>query len=218
MAGNGISRCRKIGESFSSSVEICRKTFPAGNLGQPQPSRVSETSQGGSVKGRFWPMCLRSGFCTVVPVWGSRNTGFCTLVPVLVPSFKNIRQNRTFGNHPLANPPFQNRQPVDHSVLGEPFDKTTTRYEYWELLSSPSVYFHRELPLLSLSCATGSATFGSTSSQKTGKVNFCTGTGRKAFFEFFRPDSGPPPVHMLLQRKKANSFVPAIFFPMAWPF
>ena len=29
---------------------------------------------------------------------------------------------------------------------------------------------------------------------------------------FFRPDSGPPPVHMLLQRKKANSFVPAIFF------
>ena len=35
---------------------------------------------------------------------------------------------------------------------------------------------------------------------------------------FFRPDSGPPPVHMLLQRKKANSFVPAIFFPIAWPF
>ena len=35
---------------------------------------------------------------------------------------------------------------------------------------------------------------------------------------FFRPDSGPPPVHMLLQRKKANSFVPAIFIPMAWPF
>ena len=26
-----------------------------------------------------------------------------------------------------------------------------------------------------------------------GKLNFCTGTGRKAFFEFFRPDSGPPP-------------------------
>ena len=36
---------------------------------------------------------------------------------------------------------------------------------------------------------------------------------------FFRPASGPPPpVHMLLQRKKANSFVPAIFSPMAWPF
>ena len=52
----------------------------------------------------------------------------------------------------------------------------------------------------------------------SGKVNFCTGTGWKAFFEFFQPDSGPPPVHMPLQRKKANSFVPAIFFPMAWPF
>ena len=39
------------------------------------------------------------------------------------------------------------------------------------------------------------------------------------FSNFFRPDSGPPPpVHMLLQRKKANSFVPAIFFPIAWPF
>ena len=38
------------------------------------------------------------------------------------------------------------------------------------------------------------------------------------FSNFFRPDSGPPPVHMLLQRKQANSFVPAIFFPMAWPF
>ena len=37
---DSISRCRKIGESFSSSVEICRKTFPAGNFGQPQPSRV----------------------------------------------------------------------------------------------------------------------------------------------------------------------------------
>ena len=29
--------------------------------------------------------------------------------------------------------------------------------------------------------------------QCSGKVNFCTGTGRKAFFEFFWPDSGPPP-------------------------
>ena len=37
---DSILRCRKIGESFSSSVEICRKTFPAGNFGQPQPSRV----------------------------------------------------------------------------------------------------------------------------------------------------------------------------------
>ena len=37
---DSISRCRKIGESFSSSVEICPKTFPARNFGQPQPSRV----------------------------------------------------------------------------------------------------------------------------------------------------------------------------------
>ena len=37
---DSISRCRKIGESFSSSAEICRKNFPAGNFGQPQPSRV----------------------------------------------------------------------------------------------------------------------------------------------------------------------------------
>ena len=44
---DSISRCRKIGESFSSSVEICRKTFPAGNFGQPQPSRV------------FWVVSLR---------------------------------------------------------------------------------------------------------------------------------------------------------------
>ena len=37
---DSISRCRKIGESFSSSVEICWKTFPTANFGQPQPSRV----------------------------------------------------------------------------------------------------------------------------------------------------------------------------------
>ena len=37
---DSISRCRKIAESLSSSVGICRKTFPAGNFGQPQPSRV----------------------------------------------------------------------------------------------------------------------------------------------------------------------------------
>ena len=35
---DSISHCRKFGGSFSSSVEICRKT--AGNFGQPQPSRV----------------------------------------------------------------------------------------------------------------------------------------------------------------------------------
>ena len=49
----------------------------------------------------------------------------------------------------------------------------------------------------------------------SGKVNFCTGTGRKAFFRiFFGLILDPPPVHMLLQRKKANSFVPAIFSPL----
>ena len=42
-----------------------------------------------------------------------------------------------------------------------------------------------------------------------------SGTGRMAFF---RPDSGPPLVRMLVQRKKANSLVQAIFFPSAWPF
>ena len=48
-----------------------------------------------------------------------------------------------------------------------------------------------------------------------GKVNFCTGTGRKAFFRiFFGLILDPPPVHMLLHRKKANSFVPAIFSPL----
>ena len=37
---DSISCCRKIGEEFSSSVEICPKTFPARNFGQPRPSRV----------------------------------------------------------------------------------------------------------------------------------------------------------------------------------
>ena len=37
---DSMSCCRKIGEEFSSSVEICRTTFPERNFGQPQPSRV----------------------------------------------------------------------------------------------------------------------------------------------------------------------------------
>ena len=37
---DSILCCRKIGEEFSRSVEICRKTFPARNFRQPQPSRV----------------------------------------------------------------------------------------------------------------------------------------------------------------------------------
>ena len=32
---DSASCCQKIGEEFSSSVEICRKAFPARNLGQP---------------------------------------------------------------------------------------------------------------------------------------------------------------------------------------
>ena len=35
-----FSSCQRIGEEFSSSVQNCRKTFPAANFGQPQPSRV----------------------------------------------------------------------------------------------------------------------------------------------------------------------------------
>ena len=37
---HSISCCRKIGESFSSSVKVCRETLAARNFGQPQPSRV----------------------------------------------------------------------------------------------------------------------------------------------------------------------------------
>ena len=56
--------------------------------------------------------------------------------------------------------------------------------------------------------------------QRTGKVDFRTGTGRKAFFDCFLGLILDPalPVRMLLQRKQANSFVPAILFPIAWPF
>ena len=39
LAGIAFRAAGKIGEEFSSSVEICRKTFPARNFGQPQPSR-----------------------------------------------------------------------------------------------------------------------------------------------------------------------------------
>ena len=34
--------CQKIGEAFSSSIEIRRNNLPAGNFGQPQPSRVRQ--------------------------------------------------------------------------------------------------------------------------------------------------------------------------------
>ena len=52
-----------------------------------------------------------------------------------------------------------------------------------------------------------------------GKVDFGTGTGRKASFNFFFPawilDPPLPPVHMFYGKKKANSKVPAIFFLIA---
>ena len=46
---------------------------------------------------------------------------------------------------PVWVPP--NWQPVD-PVVGDPADKITTRYEYWEALSPPSVYFNREFPYI----------------------------------------------------------------------
>ena len=40
LAGIACRAAGKSGNSFSSSVEMCRNTFPATNFGQPQPSRV----------------------------------------------------------------------------------------------------------------------------------------------------------------------------------
>ena len=37
-------------------------------------------------------------------------------------------------------------------LSGTQFDKTTTRYEYWEVLSPPSVYFNREFPYIFVYC------------------------------------------------------------------
>ena len=49
----------------------------------------------------------------------------------------------------------------------------------------------------------------------TGKVDFRTRTCHKAVFDYFLAWFWtPPPVHMLLQRKKANSLVPAIISPL----
>ena len=53
----------------------------------------------------------------------------------------------------------------------------------------------------------------------SGKVNFCTGTGRKAFFRFFFGlILDPPPVHMLLQRKKGEFICTGQFFPHCMAF
>ena len=56
--------------------------------------------------------------------------------------------------------------------------------------------------------------------RKTGKVNFCTGAGRKAFFEFFRPDSGPPPPGTYASTAKKGKFICTghIFFPHGMAF
>ena len=53
---------------------------------------------------------------------------------------------------------------------------------------------------------------------RAGRVDFRTGTGRKAFFDFFRPDSEPPPVHMFLQRKKGKFIGTGHFFPHCFSF
>ena len=67
-----------------------------------------------------------------------------------------------------------------------------------KVLSPPSLYFNGGVPYIFV---------------YSGKVDFRTGTGRKASFEFSWPDSGPL-VHMFLQQRKANSLVPAIFSPL----
>ena len=60
------------------------------------------------VEGRFWQVCPRSVFCTVVPFLYHRSV-FLYCRPVFVPSFqswgpRNIHQHHPFGNHPFANP------------------------------------------------------------------------------------------------------------------
>ena len=56
--------------------------------------------------------------------------------------------------------------------------------------------------------------FEESGAPKSGKVNFCTGTGRKAFFDFFFGlILDPRPVHMLLQRKKGKFICTGHFFP-----
>ena len=70
----------------------------------------------------------------------------------------------------LGQPSFQNRKPVD-TVVGEPVQQDSAKYEYWKVLSLPSVSLNKEFSntfvhcFLSLSCATGSATIGFTRSQ-----------------------------------------------------
>ena len=73
---DSMSCCRKIGEELSSSVEICRKTFPARNFGQPQPSRVFWISPHSN-----WAVQIRVGLeLAELLVWRrAPRTPFCRL-------------------------------------------------------------------------------------------------------------------------------------------
>ena len=79
--------CRVLGQAFCSQKSLRELTLDYARLHQGQ--RLFKRKQKGSfVKGRFWRMCPRSGF------W-YRRSGFCTLVlvfgvhhSVFVPSFR----------------------------------------------------------------------------------------------------------------------------------
>ena len=114
--------------SFSSSVEICRKTFPAGNFGQLQPSWVfgvfSVPNKRGrwsgekchwEIKGRFRKRVVLAH----VPSFRFFVPGEHVNVPSVRLSFREniqmyprsggfrsgeIRQTHPFGKHPFVNP------------------------------------------------------------------------------------------------------------------
>ena len=84
--------------------------------------RIERKQKGGFVKGRFWRMCLRSGFWyrgtsawTLVPVLGAGEHTNVPLFRFLVPG--NIRQNHPFGNHPCANPERRQENSTDSENL-----------------------------------------------------------------------------------------------------
>ena len=52
----------------------------------------------------------------------------------------------------------------------------------------------------------------------TGKVNFCTGTGRKAFFEFFSAWFWTPPGTYAFTAKKGKFICTGLFFPHGMAF
>ena len=68
---DSISCCRKIGEEFSSSVEICRKTFPARNFTQPQPSLRDKKSMAMAMfKRKFARTILDTLRAPHIKMWG----------------------------------------------------------------------------------------------------------------------------------------------------